>query len=100
MLNNDLNTIVQKFSEHYHDAWASRKQENGWIYGEQWSDSQKSHPRLKPYSMLNDYVSFKLIFLFCISFYNYTIVTDIIYSLGTGEVPVSYTHLDVYKRQQ
>lgn len=23
-LNNDLNTIVQKFSEHYHDAWASR----------------------------------------------------------------------------
>lgn len=23
-LNNDLNTIVQKFSEHYHDAWASK----------------------------------------------------------------------------
>ncbi|XP_026743410.1 LOW QUALITY PROTEIN: ryanodine receptor [Trichoplusia ni] len=54
-LNNDLNTIVQKFSEHYHDAWASRKIENGWVYGESWSDSQKSHPRLKPYNMLNDY---------------------------------------------
>nr|AHW99829.1 ryanodine receptor [Sogatella furcifera] len=55
VLNNDLNTIVQKFSEHYHDAWASRKLENGWTYGDQWSDSQKTHPRLKPYNMLNDY---------------------------------------------
>nr|6J6O_A Chain A, Ryanodine receptor [Plutella xylostella] len=54
-LNNDLNTIVQKFSEHYHDAWASRKIENSWVYGENWSDSQKAHPRLKPYNMLNDY---------------------------------------------
>ncbi|KAI4471407.1 ran binding protein 9-related [Holotrichia oblita] len=54
-LNNDLNTIVQKFSEHYHDAWGQRKLENGWQYGESWSDANKTHPRLKPYSMLNDY---------------------------------------------
>lgn len=56
-LDNDLNSIVQKFSEHYHDAWASRKMETGWTYGESWSDSNKTHPRLKPYGMLNDYVS-------------------------------------------
>ncbi|XP_043499298.1 ryanodine receptor isoform X4 [Polistes fuscatus] len=55
VLNNDLNQIVQKFSEHYHDAWASRKLENGWTYGEQWSDVNKTHPRLKPYNTLNDY---------------------------------------------
>lgn len=55
VLNNDLNQIVQKFSEHYHDAWASRKLENGWTHGEQWSDANKTHPRLKPYNMLNDY---------------------------------------------
>lgn len=54
-LNNDLNTITQKFCENYHDAWASRKLENGWVYDNQWSDSQKTHPRLKPYNMLNDY---------------------------------------------
>ncbi|KOB76511.1 Ryanodine receptor 44F, partial [Operophtera brumata] len=54
-LNNDLNTIVQKFSEHYHDAWASRKIENSWVYGDSYSDGQKAHPRLKPYNMLNDY---------------------------------------------
>lgn len=55
VLNNDLNQIVQKFSEHYHDAWASRKLENGWTYGDQWSDSNKTHARLKPYSMLGEY---------------------------------------------
>ncbi|XP_014249566.1 ryanodine receptor isoform X2 [Cimex lectularius] len=54
-LDNDMNSIVQKFSEHYHDAWASRKMENGWVHGDQWSDSSKTHPRLKPYNMLNDY---------------------------------------------
>ncbi|XP_030749975.1 ryanodine receptor isoform X1 [Sitophilus oryzae] len=56
-LSNDLNNIVQQFSEHYHDAWASRKLENGWRYGEQYSgwEGNKSHPRLKPYSMLTDY---------------------------------------------
>uniref|UniRef100_A0A182IRU9 Uncharacterized protein n=1 Tax=Anopheles atroparvus TaxID=41427 RepID=A0A182IRU9_ANOAO len=53
-LTNDLNQIVQKFSEHYHDAWASRKLENGWTYGDQWSDSSKTHPRLKPYNTLGE----------------------------------------------
>jgi ryanodine receptor 2 len=57
VLNNDLNSIVQQFSEHYHDAWASKKMDNSWVYGDQWSDTNKTHPRLKPYSMLNDYVS-------------------------------------------
>ncbi|XP_044016394.1 ryanodine receptor isoform X3 [Aphidius gifuensis] len=55
VLNNDLNQIVQKFSEHYHDAWASKKLENGWKYGDNWSDNNRTHPRLKPYTMLSDY---------------------------------------------
>ncbi|XP_045464164.1 ryanodine receptor isoform X4 [Harmonia axyridis] len=54
-LNNDLNSIVQQFSEHYHDAWASRKLENNWQYGDSYSWEQRIHPRLKSYSMLNDY---------------------------------------------
>ncbi|KAE9543520.1 hypothetical protein AGLY_002320 [Aphis glycines] len=55
VLDNDLNSIVHKFSEHYHDAWANRKLENGWVYGEQFNDVNKSHPRLKPYMMLSEY---------------------------------------------
>ena len=54
----DLNSLVQKFSEHYHDAWASRKLDNGWQYGEQMSYAEKKHQRLKPYHMLTEYVSF------------------------------------------
>jgi ryanodine receptor 2 len=56
-LNNDLVNIIQKFSEHYHDAWAGRKLENSWQYGEHFSDSAKTHPRLKPYGMLSEHVS-------------------------------------------
>jgi len=54
-LNTELTNLVQKFSEHYHDAWAKRKLENGWAYGESWSDEQKFHPRLKPPHMLSEY---------------------------------------------
>lgn len=54
-LNTELTNLVQKFSEHYHDAWAKRKIENGWNFGDAWSDETKSHPRLKPPHMLTDY---------------------------------------------
>ncbi|XP_070066573.1 ryanodine receptor isoform X6 [Drosophila virilis] len=54
-LDNDLNSLVQKFSEHYHDAWASRRLEGGWTYGEVRSDNDRKHPRLKPYNMLSEY---------------------------------------------
>jgi len=56
-LDNDLNSLVQKFSEHYHDAWASRRLEGGWTYGDIRSDNDRKHPRLKPYNMLSEYVS-------------------------------------------
>jgi len=55
-LDNDLNSLVQKFSEHYHDAWASRRLEGAWTYGDVRSDSERKHPRLKPYNMLTEYV--------------------------------------------
>ncbi|CAN7995814.1 unnamed protein product [Ixodes hexagonus] len=54
-LSQDLHNIVQRFSEHFHDAWATRKMERGWQYGERWNDDVKTHPRLKPYNLLTDY---------------------------------------------
>uniref|UniRef100_T1J5U5 B30.2/SPRY domain-containing protein n=1 Tax=Strigamia maritima TaxID=126957 RepID=T1J5U5_STRMM len=54
-LNSDLTSIVQKFAEHYHDAWASHKLENGWVYGEHWSGDNKIHPRLKAFAKLADW---------------------------------------------
>jgi ryanodine receptor 2 len=53
----ELNNLIVKFSEHYHDAWARRKLENGWKYGEGYSWHDKIHPRLKPYPKLTEYVS-------------------------------------------
>ncbi|GIY59268.1 ryanodine receptor [Caerostris extrusa] len=52
----DLTQVIVKFAEHYHDAWAGRKMGNGWVYGDYWSDERKLHPRLKPYSLLGDWV--------------------------------------------
>ncbi len=46
---------MQKFSEHYHDAWAQKKIESGWAFGEQRSDDTKKHDRLKPYGMLGEF---------------------------------------------
>ncbi|XP_066971319.1 ryanodine receptor isoform X21 [Macrobrachium rosenbergii] len=54
-LSTDIATLLDKFSEHYHDAWASRKLENGWSYSDTYTFEEKGHPRLKPYLMLSDY---------------------------------------------
>ncbi|ODN01392.1 Ryanodine receptor 44F [Orchesella cincta] len=54
-INADLNNLVIKFSEHWHDAWARRKLNNGWKYGEPYNWHERIHPRLKPYSKLTEY---------------------------------------------
>uniref|UniRef100_A0AC34QR18 Ryanodine receptor n=1 Tax=Panagrolaimus sp. JU765 TaxID=591449 RepID=A0AC34QR18_9BILA len=54
-LNNELNTMVVKFAEHFHDSWAARKLEKGWVHGELYSRSNLVHPRLVPFSSLKEY---------------------------------------------
>merc|ERR1712106_185488 len=54
-LDQDITNLIAKFSEQYRDAWAQRKLESGWSYGDTWSDEDKIHPRIKPYAMLSDY---------------------------------------------
>lgn len=51
-LNSDLRRMAQRFSEHYHDAWASRKLDRDWTFGDQYNFKNKTHPRLKPYALL------------------------------------------------
>ena len=52
---NELNTLIQKFSEHYHDSWAQKKLDAGWNYRERKDIATKTHNRLKPYSMLSEF---------------------------------------------
>lgn len=54
-LNSDLRQLAQRFSEHYHDAWASRKLDRDWTYGEQYNFKSKTHPRLRPYALLTQH---------------------------------------------
>ncbi|CAJ0581879.1 unnamed protein product, partial [Mesorhabditis spiculigera] len=54
-LGNELNTMVTKFAEHFHDSWASRKLEKGWAYDELYSRPNQTHPRLKPFAQLRDF---------------------------------------------
>lgn len=54
-LNSDLYQLAQRFSEHYHDAWASRKLDRDWAYGDQYNFKNKTHPRLKPYALLTQF---------------------------------------------
>ena len=53
-LTNELNTLVQKFSEHYHDTWAQKKMDAGWSYGSTRDPDARTHNRLKPYSTLSE----------------------------------------------
>ena len=46
---------MQKFSEHYHDAWAQRKMEAGWAFGDRFDDLQKVNDRIRPFATLDNY---------------------------------------------
>ncbi|KAK6016518.1 ryR domain protein, partial [Ostertagia ostertagi] len=51
----DLQSMTEAFAEHFHDSWASRKIEKGWVYGDLYSRQNLTHPRLKPYSQLKEF---------------------------------------------
>uniref|UniRef100_A0A914H250 Ryanodine receptor n=1 Tax=Globodera rostochiensis TaxID=31243 RepID=A0A914H250_GLORO len=55
VLNNELKVMKQKFAEHFHDSWAARKMEKGWVHGQLYSRKELTHPRLVPFSRLQDY---------------------------------------------
>ncbi|XP_052009298.1 ryanodine receptor 2 [Xyrauchen texanus] len=47
-----LEFVVNKYAEHTHEKWSLDKFANGWVHGEQFSESSKVHPLLKPYRAL------------------------------------------------
>ena len=53
-LSEELYGLVEKMAENVHEVWAQSRIEQGWKYGEERSDSQKTHPCLIPYSMLSE----------------------------------------------
>lgn len=47
-----LNELIELLARNIHDAWASARMQEGWVYGPQRDDQKKTHPCLVPYEML------------------------------------------------
>ncbi|XP_030630748.1 ryanodine receptor 2 [Chanos chanos] len=49
-----LDHFINKYAEHSHEKWSMDKFANGWVHGEQFCESSKVHPLLKPYKGLSE----------------------------------------------
>ncbi|CAI4225083.1 unnamed protein product [Auanema sp. JU1783] len=54
-LSSDMKNMTNAFAEHFHDSWATRKIEKGWVHGELYSRQLMTHPRLKPFQLLQEF---------------------------------------------
>ncbi len=48
----DLEELVERLTENYHDHWAQKRIGEGWRYGARRNDDAKEHPDLLPYDQL------------------------------------------------
>ena len=48
----ELEELIEKMSKNVHEVWAETRIKQGWKYGEQRNDEQKTHPCLVPYEEL------------------------------------------------
>lgn len=48
----ELDELVEKMAKNVHEVWAQNRIDQGWVYGEERSDSLKTHPCLVPYEEL------------------------------------------------
>ena len=53
-LSEELSNLVEKISENIHDAWAEKRIENGWAYGNVYDNINKLHPCLVEYGKLTE----------------------------------------------
>lgn len=48
----ELKQLVEQMSKNVHEVWSETRIQQGWTYGEQRNDEQKTHPCLIPYEEL------------------------------------------------
>ena len=51
-LSEELEQLVDHIAKNVHETWADTRIKQGWKYGEQRSEEQKTHPCLVPYEEL------------------------------------------------
>jgi hypothetical protein len=50
----ELTQLTELLSENAHEIWALQRIQDGWKYGSQRNDQEKTHPDLVPYSELTE----------------------------------------------
>ena len=50
----DLVELTEKLAENAHDHWATLRMKQGWAWGAERNDTEKTHPDLVPYQDLAD----------------------------------------------
>ncbi len=48
----ELNELVEDIAKNVHEVWAKHRLGEGWVYGNERSDTLKTHPCLIPYDEL------------------------------------------------
>ena len=48
----DLEQLAEKMAKNVHEVWADSRLAEGWCYGEERDDANKTHPCLIPYEEL------------------------------------------------
>ncbi|VDP36447.1 unnamed protein product [Soboliphyme baturini] len=54
-LNPEMQLMVDRFAQHFHDLWASSKFSKNWKYGETYSRVTLTHPRLRVFNSLKEF---------------------------------------------
>ena len=53
-LSDELMQLVEKMAENVHEVWALGRIDDGWVYGDERNDEEKTTPCLVPYDKLSD----------------------------------------------
>lgn len=54
-LSASLDSLTEVIAKNIHDVWARKRLDEGWLWGEERSDRNKTHPCLIPYERLPEH---------------------------------------------
>lgn len=54
VLPEELNALAEMIAENVHEVWSAGRMSEGWTYGEERNDVEKTHPCLVPYEELSE----------------------------------------------
>ncbi len=54
VLPEELNALAEMIAKNVHEVWSAGRMAEGWTYGEERNDVEKTHPCLVPYEQLSE----------------------------------------------